>query len=59
MDKLRREDMRAIASQAKGEWEFRHPGMECPHNMSMRNLKDIEDEGIFELQLAAHLPKEA
>ena len=30
-----------------------------PHNMSMRNLKDIEDEGIFEVQLTARLPREA
>jgi len=59
MERIRREDMREIADQAKGDWEFRHPGMECPHNMSMRNLKDIEYEGIFEVQLTARLPREA
>lgn len=59
MERLRHEDLAAIADQIRDDWEFDHHGCECPHNLSTRAFDGIEDEGIFEIQLIGRLPREA
>lgn len=60
MTRLTKDDFDAFAANVREEWELDHPGMECPHNLAVPSMRDLEsideDDMLFELRVVRHLP---
>ena len=60
MINLTKDDLKDIVSQVRDDWQFRHNGEDCPHNLTTKAFGAvIEDDYVFELQVTRHLPREA
>jgi len=56
MLKLDRHDMQAIQDESCSEWEFRHPGIRCPFNATLKGMDTVpDDELAFEINMQKEL----